>query len=716
MVKIATTTAVLLALASAPSALAAEPTEYDVSSTADGNPGNCAAPVGATETCTTLRAALLAIDHNNAAHATISLGPGRYVLGGAGGSDAPLLIEYPTTIIGAGADRTSVVQTDGKDAVFETYDTAGNTTIEDLEITGGAQGGISSEAGLTLDGDLIEGNHLNGVTTPSGGEPVEGGGIDNQSQSLPMNIVSSSVLDNQVTGGTGPSASGSKAGGEGGVGEGGGIFTSSPTTVTDSTIAGNTVTGGDGGTAQNATAGDGGEAFGGGIEAVDGLVLNRVTVDDNRVTGGAGGSTLGTGDGGSGELGLGGGVDVQPASGITNQIVNSTITGNTASPGPAGSSLNGGANGFTGSAAGGGLSSEGGTTTLASVTLAANTASAGAGGNLSLVNHNGAAVVLSDSILAGGTGIAGAGNCGLPGASSIVDDGSNLEDSGAGTSECDLSASRDHLVAAGDAGVAAALAANGGPTETLALLAGSPALGDGGACTDPTSGGAPLLEDQRGLPRPSGGPCDIGAFQAQAVKAGEAKLSGTPGSGHTMTCTAIGFAGDISDYTYRWSLGSKVLAGATGSPLRLTFVDSGLSLGCRVTALGARGSASAVSPFVTVTEPGVPTVSSKKVAVSNSGRLTLEIACPRGSQPCTAALKLSAVGRHGAKLTTGAFSIRAGHTAAVKLKLGGSGLKRFKREHGLKAVAAVSYWHLGKYVTVSTKLTLVAPSKRRSRR
>ena len=63
------------------------------------------------------------------------------------------------------------------------------------------------------------------------------------------------------------------------------------------------------------------------------------------------------------------------------------------------------------------------------------------------------------------------------------------------------------------------LASNGGPTQTIALLPGSPALGAGGACTDPASVPAnePLLTDQRLLPRPSGGPCDIGAFQFQPV-------------------------------------------------------------------------------------------------------------------------------------------------------------------------------------------------------
>ena len=54
---------------------------------------------------------------------------------------------------------------------------------------------------------------------------------------------------------------------------------------------------------------------------------------------------------------------------------------------------------------------------------------------------------------------------------------------------------------------------NGGPTLTMALLPGSPALGTG-ACTD--ADGAPLLVDQRGFPRPQVTGCDIGAFQNQA--------------------------------------------------------------------------------------------------------------------------------------------------------------------------------------------------------
>jgi CSLREA domain-containing protein len=52
------------------------------------------------------------------------------------------------------------------------------------------------------------------------------------------------------------------------------------------------------------------------------------------------------------------------------------------------------------------------------------------------------------------------------------------------------------------------LANNGGPTDTHALLAGSPALDAGGICP-PT--------DQRGVARPQGPACDIGAFEAAAT-------------------------------------------------------------------------------------------------------------------------------------------------------------------------------------------------------
>jgi CSLREA domain-containing protein/uncharacterized repeat protein (TIGR02543 family) len=57
------------------------------------------------------------------------------------------------------------------------------------------------------------------------------------------------------------------------------------------------------------------------------------------------------------------------------------------------------------------------------------------------------------------------------------------------------------------------LANNGGPTETHALLAGSPAIDAIPQAAGGDYNGAPAT-DQRGVPRPQGDNCDIGAFEA----------------------------------------------------------------------------------------------------------------------------------------------------------------------------------------------------------
>src|SRR5262249_7194019 len=48
---------------------------------------------------------------------------------------------------------------------------------------------------------------------------------------------------------------------------------------------------------------------------------------------------------------------------------------------------------------------------------------------------------------------------------------------------------------------------NGGPTRTIALNPGSPAINRGGTCPD---------TDQRGFFRPPAAPCDAGAFEVGA--------------------------------------------------------------------------------------------------------------------------------------------------------------------------------------------------------
>jgi hypothetical protein len=86
-----------------------------------------------------------------------------------------------------------------------------------------------------------------------------------------------------------------------------------------------------------------------------------------------------------------------------------------------------------------------------------------------------------------------AGNC----HGTVTSQGSNLESS----DECGLHAAGDQV---GKEPMLGPLADNGGQTDTLALLPGSPAIDRGAACP-PT--------DQRGVARPQGAACDTGAFE-----------------------------------------------------------------------------------------------------------------------------------------------------------------------------------------------------------
>jgi hypothetical protein len=94
-------------------------------------------------------------------------------------------------------------------------------------------------------------------------------------------------------------------------------------------------------------------------------------------------------------------------------------------------------------------------------------------------------------------------------AGTIVSLGNNIDRDGS----CGLNGPGD---AVGDPRLGP-LAENGGPTLTMALLPGSPAIDAVPVerCTD--ADGAPLLVDQRGVPRPQGDACDIGAFELEAT-------------------------------------------------------------------------------------------------------------------------------------------------------------------------------------------------------
>lgn len=125
-------------------------------------------------------------------------------------------------------------------------------------------------------------------------------------------------------------------------------------------------------------------------------------------------------------------------------------------------------------------------------------------------------------IVAGGTAATGP-NCAVAPKSAIQSQGHNLDS----LNDCGFTAAGDIV---GADPLLAPLADNGGATQTMALAPTSPAI-------DAAAGAACPPTDQRGVLRPAGSGCDIGAFelatpsatsgQAGAVTTTSATLNGT---------------------------------------------------------------------------------------------------------------------------------------------------------------------------------------------
>jgi len=216
----------------------------------------------------------------------------------------------------------------------------------------------------------------------------------------------------------------------------------------------------------------------------------------------------------------GGAISVSGALALTNV----TITGNTAT-------------------SGGGIYTTAGTTALINTTIASNNATIQGGG----IDVAGGTLSLKNTIVAGNA--AGIGND-ISG--SITSLGYNLIKN---TSGAIFTATTGDLAAGSDPKLGT-VADNGGPTQTMALLFGSPAI-DAGTCT-----GAPSA-DQRGMPRPQNSSCDMGAYERGVPAA----LTATAG---TSQSTALGS-------TFATALAAKV-TDSLGGPLdgiTVTYAGSG---------------------------------------------------------------------------------------------------------------------------------------------
>ncbi len=281
---------------------------------------------------------------------------------------------------------------------------------------------------------------------------------------------------------------------------GGGIFNAGTLDLEASTVTDNAAgNGGDGDASPGAAGGDGGGIYNSGdLSVVDS------TVDSNFA--GRGGFFAGHGGNGGGIANEGGVV----------RLINSTVSGNAA--GGAGGGIFH-ASGIPGD--GGGLYDLGGSATLANATIVANHVVetvgflSGSGQGAGLFTGVSSPVLIGNTIVAGNT-VAGANMLSDDCTTVTPLDSSGYNLFGLGTGGCTIAGNTtgNQFVQNAEIGP---LADNGGPTETHALLPGSPAIDAGtpqplGGCTD--LAGTPLTTDQRGEPRPQGIRCDIGAFEA----------------------------------------------------------------------------------------------------------------------------------------------------------------------------------------------------------
>ncbi|GET43525.1 DUF4347 domain-containing protein [Microseira wollei] len=442
-----------------------------------------------------------------------------------------LTLSDNTTILGTGANNLTI---SGNNASRVLEINSGVTaTLQDLTIANGNAGlaeggGINNQGNLTLNNSSLNSNYAH----------TQGAAIWNNSI---LTVNNSKFQGNSTDTYNGP----------GGGGAGGGIFNSGGTvTVNNSTFTEAAVR--DGGGIFNHNGGN--------------LTVNSSTFSNSQSNGGGGiFNALGTATINnstiSGNRAYGWGAGLWNAPGSTMTLSNSTVSGNSSGVG------------------GGGIWNEGGNLTVGNSTVTGNSAGYYGGGIWS-----NAVVNVSNSIVAGNSASLGAevNNAG----GSFTSLGYNLV--GQNGNGGGFSTVATDIVLPGAIGTAIQpLANNGGPTQTHALVAGSPAVNAG------NNVGAPAT-DQRGSSRIVGGNIDIGAVESSfkstltltAIDDSATESGNNPGTyrisrgndtgGNLTVNLNLSGSTDLNPSDYTLSGGSITINGTTATvviPAGQSFVD-----------------------------------------------------------------------------------------------------------------------------------------------
>jgi hypothetical protein len=606
------------------------------------------------------------------------------------------------TIKGAGEGQTTIDAGALHDTALE-ISAGANVTLSQLTLTNA----VAPPGGAGAQG-----------TGGQGGEGSDGGAVVNQGTLT----VDDAAITNSTAGGGGAGGSGGtgQQGGTGGQGGGGGgVYNSGTLTLTGATLSGDQGgAGGEGGpggadTDASSTGGAGGNGANGGN---GGAILNAggtVTITDSTLsgndagvagagaTGGSGGLTGGAG--GDGESGGSGGAIAGGGNG-TITITNSTFASNGGGAGgQGGTGATGGTTGGGGGTGGNGgdggtIDISNGTLTLVNDTIAGNSAggaggggSGGAGPTAGSGGTNGNAgagggfgasgtATVQNSLLASNSG----GNCG----------GLTINDAGHNLSFGDASCPQTFTT--GDPNLGP-LEDNGGPAETISLGPDSAAIDQ-----IPATGAGCPATDERGVARPSGSECDIGAYEvapptaqttaATEIGAKSAQLNSrvTPNAGAETTSVTFDY-GTTTKYGH-----TKHVAGIAGViSVAADFGISGLKPGTkyhyRVTVTTLDGSATGTDrTFVTKVIPALTKLKLKGSTITY-----------RDSVAATITFKVLELKKHGRSKTVATFAHRD-KAGANTVKLGPKHLKR--GSYTLKATPKFDGLS-GESVTVRFKVT-----------
>ena len=175
---------------------------------------------------------------------------------------------------------------------------------------------------------------------------------------------------------------------------------------------------------------------------------------------------------------------------------------------------------------GGGIYNASGTASIINATIAGNNATTQGGG----IAITGGTLNLKNSIVANNTAPTGPDIAGA-----VTSQDYNLVRDITGAS---ISGTTTHNVTGSDP-LLGALANNGGPAQTMALLSGSPAINAADCTTGPAA-------DQRGMARPQDVTCDMGAYE-RGVPATLTATGGTPQSAAPTAVFAMPLAAKVVD-------------------------------------------------------------------------------------------------------------------------------------------------------------------------